>query len=74
MGIRDQAAFDELVQRACKAFDSLTPAQQTHHMHRQKISFAAGNIAIDSEQSIEYWTELVTRAAGVCPCGDCGEK
>ena len=68
---KSDTGYEECKRKADAWYASTTPAQQAHHFHLQRISFAAGNCAIDSDKPIEYWKALVTQAAGACPCGEC---
>lgn len=66
--------YDDLsakIRAACAAFDALPADQQVHHRHLQRISFAAGNCAIDDHRPIEFWREAAAIAAGPCPCEAC---
>lgn len=64
--------LDELLARAMVAQQAMTEDQRIHERHAQRISFAAGNCAIDRpEIEMVRWTALVEKAAGPCPCGDC---
>lgn len=77
----DYAALDALLARAKAAFDALSPDAQAHQRHLQRISFAAGNVALSwrepppdtlpGETLLDTATRLTTAAAGPCPCGPC---
>lgn len=57
---------------ALASFDTMTPAQQVHHRHLQRISFATGNLAMSSRtRTADMIRADVERAAGPCPCADC---
>lgn len=66
-----------LLAKAKERLDAMTPDQRAHHRHEQRISFAAGNIAlswpdtINGEPALEVATRLVREKAGPCPCADC---
>lgn len=73
--------LEDLMQRARAAFEALTPDQQEHHRHEQRIDFAAGNVALSwpepapgEESNIDKARRLVSETAGPCPCGDCVAK
>lgn len=70
--------LEDLMQRASAAFEALTPDQQAHHRHEQRIDFAAGNVALSwpepdegEEPNIDKARRIVSKDAGPCPCGDC---
>ncbi len=64
--------FQELLARASAVFDSLTPDQQSHHRHEQRISFVYGNIALSQRDVDEASLRASVReAAGPCPCAPC---
>lgn len=73
--------LEAILARAKAAYDSLTPDQQMHHRHLQRISLAAGNVALSwrtpplgtlpGETLIDTAIRLVTAAAGACPCESC---
>lgn len=67
-----------MLAKAKERLEAMTPDQRTHHRHEQRISFAAGNVAmswpvdtINGEPALEVTTRLVRQQAGSCPCGDC---
>lgn len=65
-------ALTKVFADALAAFDAMTPAQQVHHRHLQRISFAAGNLAMRSPtRTVDMIRKSVERAAGPCPCADC---
>ncbi len=61
-----------LLAQAKAAFDALTPDEQIHHRHEQRISFVVGNVGLArpdlSRAEIESGAR---RAAGPCPCSGC---
>lgn len=61
-----------LLAQAKTAFDALTPDEQLHHRHEQRISFAVGNVGLSrpglSRSDLEAGAR---RAAGPCPCAAC---
>lgn len=70
-----------LLEKAIAKLEAMTPDERAHHRHEQRISFAAGNVAMDwsalvvfngePRPALEVAHELARRAAGPCPCGDC---
>lgn len=65
--------LDELLATACALFESLTPDEQKHHRHAQRISFATGNVALGYPTEMRSSIEAsARRAAGPCPCTKCG--
>lgn len=66
-----------LLAKASDALARMTPDQRAHHRHEQRVSFAAGNVAmswpdtINGEPAIDVARRLVLQKAGPCPCGDC---
>lgn len=65
--------LDELLKAACALFESLTPDEQAHHRHAQRISFATGNVALGHPTEMRSSIEAAARrAAGPCPCMKCG--
>ncbi len=71
----------DLIVLAQNAFAALTPDQQAHHRHEQRVSFAAGNVALSlreppvdtlpGETLIDTARRLTRAAAGPCPCALC---
>lgn len=71
----------DLLARAKAAFDALTPDEQAHHRHEQRINFAAGNVALSwkeppegslaGETLFQTAERLARLAAGPCPCARC---
>jgi hypothetical protein len=59
--------LDDLLS-AVAAFEALTPDQQAHHRHLQRISFAIGNVAMEHPEELRI---AIERAAGPCPCSAC---
>lgn len=61
-----------LLRRAQAAFDALTPDEQIHHRHLQRVSFAVGNVGLSRPDVPRTDLErLAAEAAGPCPCGRC---
>lgn len=71
------ARVRRLLAKASDALARMTPDQRAHHRHEQRVSFAAGNVAmswpetINGEPAIDVARRLVLEKAGPCPCGDC---
>lgn len=83
MNDADKRRLAALIVQAKTAFDSMTPDQQTHSRHEQRINCAAGNVALSwrdpligtlpGETLLDTATRLVRDAAGPCPCAKCLE-
>lgn len=73
--------LDDLFVRARVVFEALSPDQQAHQRHEQRINFAAGNVALSwpdprpgEEDNLDKARRLVRDAVGLCPCGACGAQ
>lgn len=61
-----------LFAQAKSAFDALTPDEQVHHRHEQRISFVTGNVGLAQPDRSRAEVETgARRAAGPCPCSQC---
>lgn len=73
--VRPTPDLAELLRRARDAFDALTPDEQIHHRHLQRISFAVGNVGLSRPDVLRDTLErLALDAAGPCPCGRCSPR
>ena len=61
-----------LFTQAKAAFDTLTPDEQMHHRHEQRIGFVTGNVGLSRPDLSRAEVEAgARRAAGPCPCARC---
>lgn len=64
-----------LFAQAKAAFDALTPDEQIHHRHEQRISFVVGNVGLSRPDMSRADLEAgARRAAGPCPCARCSTR
>lgn len=83
MNAADKRRLAALIVQAKHVFDSMTPDQQAHHRHEQRIDFAAGNVALSwheppigtlpGETLLDTATRFVRDSAGPCPCAKCAQ-
>lgn len=69
----------ELCRQARARVDALSDDERVHMRHEQRISFAAGNVALSwaevvgAESALVRATRVVREKAGPCPCVPCTE-
>lgn len=66
---REQSALEVAVREAAAAFDALPSEEQQRQRHKQRVSFAYGNAAIDNPYVTERMVEEIARES--CECLDC---
>jgi len=68
----DRPGIAELLAQAQAAFEALSPDEQAHHRHEQRVSFVVGNIGLSRPDLSRDLLEVgARRAAGPCPCSKC---
>lgn len=70
--------FMELARKAQARVAAMTEDERVHMWHEQRISFAAGNVALSwaevgAESALVRATRVVREKAGPCPCRPCVE-
>lgn len=72
---RPMIGLATLFAQAKAAFDALTPDEQIHHRHEQRISFVVGNVGLSRPDMSRADLEAgARRAAGPCPCARCSTR